>query len=221
MRRVGFWDRVPARVALPHPVAVHGQVEPFGTQEPPHLLEHPITGRGLEVEGTEALEELVQLGGLDLVVREPDVLSRDDDQGSGDGGAGGGRPGVRPQSRDDDDCDAGEQRCGAHGDAKGGPQPPSLINPADVAEVEKELSQVSLPPPPAAAPKGPLSVVVYQGNRAAQKFPIAAGLLRREKTTLFVSRGVGTIYVPVRINCPPEVAVLTLQNRKVKPLRQR
>ena len=49
------------------------------------------------------------------------------------------------------------------------------------------------------------------GAVAAQKFPIAAGLLRREKTTLFVSRGVGTIYVPVRINCPPEVAVLTLQ----------
>jgi predicted MPP superfamily phosphohydrolase len=28
---------------------------------------------------------------------------------------------------------------------------------------------------------------------------------------MFVSRGVGTIYVPVRLNCPPEVAVLTLQ----------
>jgi predicted MPP superfamily phosphohydrolase len=28
---------------------------------------------------------------------------------------------------------------------------------------------------------------------------------------MFVSRGVGTVYVPVRINCPPEVAVLTLQ----------
>jgi predicted MPP superfamily phosphohydrolase len=25
-----------------------------------------------------------------------------------------------------------------------------------------------------------------------------------------VSRGIGTIYVPVRINCPPEVSVLTL-----------
>ena len=28
---------------------------------------------------------------------------------------------------------------------------------------------------------------------------------------MFVSRGVGTVYVPVRINCPPEVAVLTLR----------
>jgi predicted MPP superfamily phosphohydrolase len=49
------------------------------------------------------------------------------------------------------------------------------------------------------------------GAIAAQKFPVVAGLGRRDRTTLFVSRGVGTIYVPVRINCPPEVALLTLQ----------
>jgi uncharacterized protein len=49
------------------------------------------------------------------------------------------------------------------------------------------------------------------GAVAARKFPIAAGILRRERTTMFVSRGVGTIYVPIRVNCPPEVAVLTLQ----------
>ena len=49
------------------------------------------------------------------------------------------------------------------------------------------------------------------GAIAAQKFPVAAGLARRDRTTLFVSRGVGTIYVPVRLNCPPEVALLTLQ----------
>ena len=49
------------------------------------------------------------------------------------------------------------------------------------------------------------------GALAARKFPIASGTLRRDQTTMFVSRGVGTIYVPVRIDCPPEVAVLTLQ----------
>jgi uncharacterized protein len=49
------------------------------------------------------------------------------------------------------------------------------------------------------------------GAIAAQKFPVVAGVGRRDRTTLFVSRGVGTIYVPVRINCPPEVALLTLQ----------
>ena len=33
----------------------------------------------------------------------------------------------------------------------------------------------------------------------------------KDNATLFVSRGVGTVYVPVRINCPPEVVLLTLQ----------
>lgn len=49
------------------------------------------------------------------------------------------------------------------------------------------------------------------GALAARKFPIAAGGARKDNTSLFVSRGVGTVYVPVRINCPPEVAVLTLR----------
>jgi uncharacterized protein len=54
-------------------------------------------------------------------------------------------------------------------------------------------------------------VLPVVGAVAAQKFPVVAGLARRDRTTIFVSRGVGTIYVPVRINCPPEVALLTLQ----------
>ena len=54
-------------------------------------------------------------------------------------------------------------------------------------------------------------VLPLVGAVAAQKFPVVAGIGRRDRTTMFVSRGVGTIYVPVRINCPPEVAVLTLQ----------
>jgi uncharacterized protein len=52
------------------------------------------------------------------------------------------------------------------------------------------------------------------GALAARKFPIAEGLLVRENTTMFVSRGVGTIYVPCRIGCPPEVAVLTLSRAR-------
>ncbi len=50
------------------------------------------------------------------------------------------------------------------------------------------------------------------GAVAAQKFPVVSGLARQRATTLFVSRGVGTVYLPVRINCPPEVAVLTLRS---------
>ena len=49
------------------------------------------------------------------------------------------------------------------------------------------------------------------GAIAGREFPVLAGEARQINTTLFVSRGVGTVYVPVRINCPPEVAVLTLR----------
>ena len=49
------------------------------------------------------------------------------------------------------------------------------------------------------------------GAIAARKFPVVAGLARQQRTSLFVSRGLGTVYVPVRLNCPPEVAVVTLR----------
>jgi predicted MPP superfamily phosphohydrolase len=49
------------------------------------------------------------------------------------------------------------------------------------------------------------------GAVAAREFPVVAGAARREATAIFVSRGVGTVYIPVRVNCPPEVALLTLQ----------
>ena len=49
------------------------------------------------------------------------------------------------------------------------------------------------------------------GAIAAREFPVVAGKARRESTAIFVSRGVGTVYLPVRLNCPPEVAILTLQ----------
>jgi len=53
-------------------------------------------------------------------------------------------------------------------------------------------------------------VLPIVGAFAARKFPIVAGTARRENTTIFVSRGVGTVYVPYRLNCPPDVALLTL-----------
>ena len=51
------------------------------------------------------------------------------------------------------------------------------------------------------------------GAIAGREFPVLAGQARQINTTLFVSRGVGTVYIPVRINCPPEVAILTLKSR--------
>jgi predicted MPP superfamily phosphohydrolase len=58
-------------------------------------------------------------------------------------------------------------------------------------------------------------VLPVVGAIAAQKFPVAAGIGRRGETTMFVSRGIGTVYVPVRLNCPPEVAVLTLRSENL------
>ena len=49
------------------------------------------------------------------------------------------------------------------------------------------------------------------GAPAARKYPIAQGVMRQGNTTLFVSRGVGTVLVPIRLNCPPEAAVVTLR----------
>lgn len=51
------------------------------------------------------------------------------------------------------------------------------------------------------------------GAVTRRRFPVLAGLASRENTSLFVSRGVGTVYVPVRINCPPEVAIVTLERK--------
>lgn len=45
-------------------------------------------------------------------------------------------------------------------------------------------------------------------SRYGQKY--ASGLVKAPKTNCFVTRGVGTIFPPVRINCPPEIALLTL-----------
>src|SRR6185436_18589112 len=53
-------------------------------------------------------------------------------------------------------------------------QAPSLINPSDVAEVEKELNKVSAAAPAAAAGV-PMQLVVYQGNKAVKKFKLNDG----------------------------------------------
>ena len=58
------------------------------------------------------------------------------------------------------------------------------------------------------------------GAIAARKFPIAAGRTRRGQTEMFVSRGIGTVVVPLRINCPPELAMVTLRKAPPRPLPQ-
>ncbi|MGH9241565.1 MAG: metallophosphoesterase [Vicinamibacterales bacterium] len=60
--------------------------------------------------------------------------------------------------------------------------------------------------------------VIVPGVGAIYKtrFPILHGLGQQANTSIFVSRGIGTVYVPVRINCPPEVALVTLRATEPK-----
>jgi predicted MPP superfamily phosphohydrolase len=53
------------------------------------------------------------------------------------------------------------------------------------------------------------------GPVAARQFPVISGAGQRENTSIFVSRGIGTVYIPVRLNCPPEVAIVELVSRSV------
>jgi len=55
-------------------------------------------------------------------------------------------------------------------------------------------------------------VLPFIGAPAARRFPVVAGSAVRTGTSIFVSRGVGTVYLPLRINCPPEVALITLRH---------
>jgi predicted MPP superfamily phosphohydrolase len=74
-----------------------------------------------------------------------------------------------------------------------------------------EAQQLAVPAVISGHTHGGQIVLPGIGAIAAREFPVIAGLAQRRGTTIFVSRGVGTVYVPVRINCPPEVAVLTLE----------
>jgi predicted MPP superfamily phosphohydrolase len=56
-------------------------------------------------------------------------------------------------------------------------------------------------------------VIPGVGALARRRFPVLSGLGSRGNTWMFVSRGVGTVYVPIRINCPPEVAIVTLKRK--------
>jgi predicted MPP superfamily phosphohydrolase len=76
----------------------------------------------------------------------------------------------------------------------------------------KEAAALSLPLMLSGHTHGGQIVLPGLGAIAARNFPIVSGQGSRDMTTAFVSRGVGTIYVPIRVNCPPEVAVLTLKS---------
>jgi uncharacterized protein len=74
-----------------------------------------------------------------------------------------------------------------------------------------EAQQLAVPAVISGHTHGGQIVLPGIGAVAAREFPVVAGIAQRQGTSIFVSRGVGTVYVPIRVNCPPEVAVLTLE----------
>jgi predicted MPP superfamily phosphohydrolase len=74
-----------------------------------------------------------------------------------------------------------------------------------------EAAQLGLPMMLSGHTHGGQVVLPGLGAVAARHFPIIAGHGSLENTSAFVSRGVGTVYVPIRLNCPPEVVLLTLR----------
>ena len=78
-----------------------------------------------------------------------------------------------------------------------------------------EASELRMPVMLSGHTHGGQIVLPAIGPVAARRFPIIWGLGRRKSTSAFVTRGVGTVYIPVRVNCPPEVAILTLRRAGV------
>lgn len=74
-----------------------------------------------------------------------------------------------------------------------------------------EASDLNVPAVLSGHTHGGQVVIPGVGAVARRRFPVLSGLGSRGNTSIFVSRGVGTVYVPVRINCPPEVALVTLK----------
>jgi uncharacterized protein len=87
---------------------------------------------------------------------------------------------------------------------------PTLILIAHTPKRLIEAAALSVPLVLSGHTHGGQIVLPGLGAVAAREFPVIAGTAHRENTTVFVSRGVGTVYVPVRVNCPPEVAVLRI-----------
>jgi uncharacterized protein len=88
---------------------------------------------------------------------------------------------------------------------------PTLVLLAHTPKRLIEAAALSVPLMLSGHTHGGQIVLPWLGAIAAREFPVIAGQARRDNTTVFVSRGVGTVYVPVRVNCPPEVAVLTIR----------
>jgi uncharacterized protein len=54
------------------------------------------------------------------------------------------------------------------------------------------------------------------GAVVGRKFPVLSGMATHGRAQVCVSRGVGTVYLPVRINCPPDVSLVTLRSATIR-----
>ena len=88
---------------------------------------------------------------------------------------------------------------------------PDLILLAHTPSRLTEAEQLAIPLVLSGHTHGGQIVLPGLGAIAAREFPVVQGTGRQGATSIFVSRGVGTVYIPVRVNCPPEVALLTLE----------
>ncbi len=58
-----------------------------------------------------------------------------------------------------------------------------------------------------------VDVLGFKLTPATFASPYVAGKYRRGDSVLYVSRGIGTIGLPLRLNCPPEITVFTLMQK--------
>ena len=53
-------------------------------------------------------------------------------------------------------------------------------------------------------------------KRILPRRKFASGLYRRKKTQMYITRGIGTVVLPVRFGCPPEISLLELHSNGLR-----
>ncbi|HKX84333.1 MAG TPA: hypothetical protein VJL58_08940, partial [Pyrinomonadaceae bacterium] len=48
-------------------------------------------------------------------------------------------------------------------------------------------------------------------KRILPRRKLSAGLHRRKESQIYITRGIGTVVLPVRFQCPPEISLITLR----------
>jgi hypothetical protein len=48
-------------------------------------------------------------------------------------------------------------------------------------------------------------------KRILPRRKLSSGLHRRQNTQVYITRGIGTVVVPIRYQCPPEISVIELR----------